>query len=385
MISYCRCGLAFVLALALLAAAPAQAEELKAEVTKLTGDTVEVRLQGGARASVGDAATIGFVIEGVGLVPLKGKWKVTAVQGATATLSPDGEADQPRVGQVATITHTARGANDDKKKGGGKESGTSSKTPPASPGAELSSRGIMFVQEHLAALGYDPGPADGKMGRRTRAAIIDFQLSHNLPTDGRATQSLLNKLRSTPPPEQPKGEAPGKKLDEEVTSLEVFDELRSDEELKKDARDYRFGRNGKEKDLDRVFQINQILAKRGDRDAVFGLGTAYAFGQGAEKDMNRAFDYFEQAAERGHSRALFNMAIMYQKGIATEEDAGRAYTYMFRAADTGLVEAAYGLGTYLEEGYGTKQDRNAAIRWYRKAAEQGYEKAENRLKKMGVN
>jgi len=46
------------------------------------------------------------------------------------------------------------------------------------------------VQRILAELGYDPGPADGVMGPRTRAAIRAFQTTVGLPADGRLSNSL---------------------------------------------------------------------------------------------------------------------------------------------------------------------------------------------------
>jgi hypothetical protein len=52
---------------------------------------------------------------------------------------------------------------------------------PAPPYALTTTRG---VQSALAALGYDPGPVDGVMGPRTRAAVMAFQRSAGLVVDG---------------------------------------------------------------------------------------------------------------------------------------------------------------------------------------------------------
>ena len=54
---------------------------------------------------------------------------------------------------------------------------------------------VAAVQENLNALGYNAGPADGAMGRRTRAAIRGFQLDQGLPIDGIPTEDLLASLR----------------------------------------------------------------------------------------------------------------------------------------------------------------------------------------------
>ena len=52
---------------------------------------------------------------------------------------------------------------------------------PAPPYALTTTRG---VQAALVQLGYDPGPVDGVMGPRTRAAVVEFQRSAGLVADG---------------------------------------------------------------------------------------------------------------------------------------------------------------------------------------------------------
>jgi membrane-bound lytic murein transglycosylase B len=51
-------------------------------------------------------------------------------------------------------------------------------------------------QQDLKTLGYDPGEIDGVIGRKARAALRDYQKARNLPADGFATQSLLNRMDS---------------------------------------------------------------------------------------------------------------------------------------------------------------------------------------------
>jgi hypothetical protein len=65
------------------------------------------------------------------------------------------------------------------------------RAPPAPP----PSRMVQEVQRQLRARGYDPGPADGRLGQRTRSAIEGFQRDHGLTVDGLATGDLLEMLR----------------------------------------------------------------------------------------------------------------------------------------------------------------------------------------------
>lgn len=54
------------------------------------------------------------------------------------------------------------------------------------------------LQKRLADLGYDPGPTDGVRGRRTIAAIREFQADHGLLIDGIAGPATRAKLFSGP-------------------------------------------------------------------------------------------------------------------------------------------------------------------------------------------
>src|SRR5262245_14070115 len=61
---------------------------------------------------------------------------------------------------------------------------------------------LAAVQRRLAELGYDPGPADGRAGPRTRAAIQAFQRDRGLVADGEPSPALrttLGFVELTPP------------------------------------------------------------------------------------------------------------------------------------------------------------------------------------------
>ena len=56
---------------------------------------------------------------------------------------------------------------------------------------------VAIAQQRLAAKGYDPGPVDGKLGRKTVTAIKDFQGDIGLPRDGKVSPQLLDQLGRT--------------------------------------------------------------------------------------------------------------------------------------------------------------------------------------------
>ncbi|WP_246329377.1 lytic murein transglycosylase [Chthonobacter rhizosphaerae] len=59
----------------------------------------------------------------------------------------------------------------------------------------LSAAELKQVQQALAARGIDPGPIDGKLGRKTRTATRQVQLQLGLPADGWPDHALLAALR----------------------------------------------------------------------------------------------------------------------------------------------------------------------------------------------
>ena len=67
---------------------------------------------------------------------------------------------------------------------------------PDAGGATDNRRRIADIQRGLASLGYDPGPADGILGPKTRAAVRAFQAREGLPVTGTVSASLVAALRS---------------------------------------------------------------------------------------------------------------------------------------------------------------------------------------------
>lgn len=64
------------------------------------------------------------------------------------------------------------------------------------PMQEEALRDITELQKALATLGYNPGPSDGILGPRTRAALTAFQSAHGLPTDGEPGYLTRGRIRS---------------------------------------------------------------------------------------------------------------------------------------------------------------------------------------------
>jgi len=120
------------------------------------------------------------------------KWyNLAAARGhGHAAEARDALAKRMTAGQVAEAQAATRGWQPDEQ---------ASTVPPARPAIEtLSDRqGVAEIQRELNRLGYDAGPVDGAMGRRTRNAIREYQSDMDITEDGYATAGLLKRLRET--------------------------------------------------------------------------------------------------------------------------------------------------------------------------------------------
>lgn len=61
-------------------------------------------------------------------------------------------------------------------------------------GTESTAAVVAEAQSMLADLGYEPGPADGIVGPRTATAAYAYQSDHGLPTDGKVNRNLIDHL-----------------------------------------------------------------------------------------------------------------------------------------------------------------------------------------------
>lgn len=66
----------------------------------------------------------------------------------------------------------------------------------AATAAPRPDRSVAEAQRMLARLGYDPGPADGVLGRRSKAAIAEYRRDRGLPPGDKVDADLLDHLQS---------------------------------------------------------------------------------------------------------------------------------------------------------------------------------------------
>lgn len=134
------------------------------------GSTTEDRTLSGA--GIGAAAgTVVGAITGVGLV--QGALIGTVVGGGTGLLT-----DQSQVNLGDPLWRKRNSQSASSIDNGVAESTT-----------------VRDIQSGLTKLGFDPGPADGKAGPKTRAAIRHYQENNQLLVDGQPSEALLRHIQ----------------------------------------------------------------------------------------------------------------------------------------------------------------------------------------------
>jgi putative peptidoglycan binding protein len=122
--------------------------------------------------------------------------------GASPEESPPESSSSETPDVPSPAARPARGGSAERPDAGGKERSTILASPatrpdvgePARRSEPATARQIADAQSKLAALGYDPGPADGRLGSRTEAAIRKFRKAARLPIDGLVDDRLLARL-----------------------------------------------------------------------------------------------------------------------------------------------------------------------------------------------
>ena len=121
------------------------------------------------------------------------------------------------------------------------------------------------------------------------------------------------------------------------------------------------------------------LARDGDVDAQFNLGTLYENGLGVQADAEKAAQWYRAAAARRLDLARLALARLQRGGMLDPESDEDQFKLLETAARRGLAEAQYELGVAYDLGLGVTQNHAIAAGWYQRAAEQGLTDAQYNL------
>lgn len=83
------------------------------------------------------------------------------------------------------------------------------------------------------------------------------------------------------------------------------------------------------------FELDLILAKRGDSDAQFSVAGAYEEGREVPKDLAKAFYWYGVAAKNKHNDAQYKLGEFYENGWGVEVDKKEAQFWYKQAQQNG--------------------------------------------------
>ena len=156
------------------------------------------------------------------------------------------------------------------------------------------------------------------------------------------------------------------------------------------ARCHSRGRMGFERDGERaralagaVLDEVRALARLGEPEALFLMGTVFDEALGEPEDASAAAEFFRQAADVGHVLSQHNLGNLYAAGRGVDPDPTLAVQWWRRAAEQGDAITQLRLGEAYEAGNGVERDVGTAVRWYREAAERGNGAAREALVRLG--
>ena len=124
--------------------------------------------------------------------------------------------------------------------------------------------------------------------------------------------------------------------------------------------------------------INEMLADRGDSDALTTLGMLYAEGIGCEKNLVIAIQHLERAAAEGNAQAFYYLGRLFTTGKSFEININRALENYTAAAEHGFYPAYETMGDIFCDGKFIARDLAHAIELYDKAAACGIESAKRK-------
>jgi TPR repeat protein len=121
---------------------------------------------------------------------------------------------------------------------------------------------------------------------------------------------------------------------------------------------------------DRAMHVFQLLAARGDSDAMNNIGWMYQYGLGRPVDYAKALAWYRKSADLGAVSGQVNLAKMYEQGLGVKADPRMAARYYQAAArDHDLSSSAFDLAYAYQHGMGVPVDYAKAMTLFRQSAD----------------
>lgn len=248
---------------------------------------------------------------------------------------------------------------------------------------------VVEGQKLLNARGFNVGIADGLSGRRTQAAVREFERQKGLPETGKITPEIVARLeaqgRAGSRPESKLGptailapllpsipSAPVRQAPRVAPATEC-DRLAAHPSNSVGAAGVDFARI----DSDRAIAACEQARARYPEELRF----QYQLGRSLHKAErhSEALTLYSKAGEQGFALAQRSVGFMYANASGVAQDLAKAANWIHQAADRCDVDAQFALGTMYSKGQGVERNEAESRRWFQTAAAQVHPDARARL------
>lgn len=128
---------------------------------------------------------------------------------------------------------------------------------------------------------------------------------------------------------------------------------------------YKEGREAYEKrDFASAWKELEPLAKQGNADAMFLVGSMHHMGMGVPPSYKDAAEWYRKAADAGKLDAIFTMGVVYEGGIGLPRNGKESFAWYKKSADRGFYPGQLKVANMYAKGQGTKKDPAASYLWY---------------------
>ncbi|NNE84348.1 MAG: hypothetical protein HKN28_10295, partial [Alphaproteobacteria bacterium] len=253
---------------------------------------------------------------------------------------------------------------------------------------------VVEGQKLLNARGFNVGIADGLSGRRTQAAVREFERQKGLPETGRITPEIVARLEarggaaSSPEwklgptavltPSLPSILPSPVRQARRVAPATDCDRLAAHPSNSVGAAGVDFARI----DSDRAIAACEQARAQYPEELRFQYQLARSLHK-AERH-SEALTLYSKSGEQGFALAQRSVGFMYANANGVAQDLTKAADWIHQAADRCDVDAQYALGTLYAKGQGVEQNEAESRRWFQTAAARNHPDARVRLQEIGV-
>jgi hypothetical protein len=128
---------------------------------------------------------------------------------------------------------------------------------------------------------------------------------------------------------------------------------------------YKEGREAYDKkDYPTAWKELDPLAKQGNPDAMYLVGSMYHMGMGVPASYKDAAEWYRKSADAGKIDAIFTMGIVYEGGIGVPRNGAEAFSWYKKSAERGFYAGQLKVANMYAKGQGVKKDIAQSYLWY---------------------